>query len=1107
MSPDRHPLSEERKCQQCGGLLPPDAPGGNCPVCLWALVAGDEEPPAGDALPRFGSYELVEEIARGGMGIVWRARQHGLDRDVALKMILAGHLATSTQVVRFYTEARAVARLDHPGIVPIYEIGEDEGRHYYTMMLMEGRSLADALGAGPLPPPEQAAGIVMEIARAIHFAHQRGVLHRDVKPSNILLDLEGRPRIGDFGLARLVDSDSSSTRSNPVLGTPAYMAPEQATGKSGEVTMAADVHGLGAVLYELLSGRPPFEGATPIETLRLLAETEPVSPRSRNPRLDRDLEVICLKCLQKQPEKRYASAGDLADDLKRWLAGEPILARPVSAVERLARWARRKPELATALAVLIVLLAAALGTTTALLLEVQRESDARAAALCLEESQRLAFQSLAIVPENPGQALLLALEAADRAPSLSANNALLVALEACRERCRLLGHDKMVRFAAFSPDGLRVVTASHDGTARVWNADSGACALVLRGHEGVVRTAVFSPDGRQVLTSSDDTTARLWDAASGRELHRLAGHEHALRSASFHPGGASILTVAQYTARLWDVRSGAAIHVIDDHEDGITAARFSPDGKHVVTGGLDGTVRVRDAGGRSVPGVLAGHTRRVHDIAFSADGKVLATASDPEARVWDASTLAEISVARGHAHAIYSVALTSDGARLATGSEDFTARIWDARTGKLLHALPHGHKVVDVEISRDDALVVTASYDKTARVWDLESGRLVTEMRGHAAPLLQAAFSPDGRSVVTSCVDYTARIWAVGTLEPLVVRPGVACGDVSADGRMLVEAQMGGKTATILDLGSRRKLALLEGHEAELLVVRFGHDGTRVASGSADRTARLWETSTGRALHVLSGHEGSVRQTVFSPDGRRLVTVSTGGKARLWNVADGAQVAVHGWSSPITTAAFSPDSSLLALANGDGWLWIAHVPTGEVAVFDADYAIAAADFGPGGRELALAVGTTRVEIRSLEDQRLVGALIHPSRAGNPLYSPDRRWIATLTDDAVRLWDAAGGEARLAIQRKGKAPAWASLPAGGGRVIVGWAEAGVRYPSVSEVVIYPLDVLGAARAVRFGDLTPDERDHFQVGSPEERREQRRRWTGGHIFGAGPEAERP
>jgi len=310
-------------------------------------------PPAGTKIRYFGDYELLEEIARGGMGVVYKARQTSLKREVALKMIRAGTLASSDEVDRFLREAEAAANLQHPNIVAIHEVGEHDGQHYFTMDYVAGRDLGALVKDGPLPP-NRAACYVRIIAEAIHFAHQRGTLHRDLKPQNVLIDVADQPRITDFGLAKLMKVDSRLTQSGVVMGSPSYMPPEQAAGRHGDIGPASDGYSLGAMLYELLTGRPPFRGSTPMATLLEVLEAEPSAPRRLKADIPPDLETICLKCLEKSPSARYPTARALAEELDRYLKGEPILARPASAVRKTVSWARRHPGVLAALAALVM---------------------------------------------------------------------------------------------------------------------------------------------------------------------------------------------------------------------------------------------------------------------------------------------------------------------------------------------------------------------------------------------------------------------------------------------------------------------------------------------------------------------------------------------------------------------------------------------------------------------------------------------------------------------------------------------------------------------------------------------------------------------------------
>src|SRR5438876_2084791 len=375
-----------RICRNCGAKIFPDAPEGLCTGCvleaaIGMAVAGGDGPGrpassrpatthddvapasqktarAAELLGELGDYELLDEVGRGGQGVVFRARQKSLNRTVALKVISLGQWASKAHLKRFRLEAEAAARLEHPGIVPIHEVGERDGQCYFSMKFVEGGQLDEVVRRAPMSI-RQAVELIVKVARIVHYAHEHGILHRDIKPGNILLDAKGEPHLTDFGLARLVESESSVTHTLEVLGTPSYMAPEQAVGNNAAISSVTDVYGLGAVLYQLLTGQPPFAGGTTYETIKLLLDTEPRQPRLLNPKIDRDLSIICLKCLEKDPKRRYSSAVALAEDLERWLKHEPIVARQSGIFTRGRKWVQRNPTSALLVASLVALVAAA----------------------------------------------------------------------------------------------------------------------------------------------------------------------------------------------------------------------------------------------------------------------------------------------------------------------------------------------------------------------------------------------------------------------------------------------------------------------------------------------------------------------------------------------------------------------------------------------------------------------------------------------------------------------------------------------------------------------------------------------------------------------------
>ena len=1025
-------------------------------------------------LGQLGPYCIERQLGSGAMGVVFLAYDIETGRKVAIKVPRLELAPRKHFRARFEREAQSAATVNDEHVVTTYHVGStaDFPLPYLVMQFVDGETLADRLERETSLPPREAVEIARQVAAGLAAAHAQGRVHRDIKPSNIMLEKPtSRVKITDFGLARALDGSEQISASGAAVGTPSYMSPEQILPPYRADTRS-DVFGLGVVLYEMLTGERPFRGTTPPVVMQQVVNEEPISPRKFSHAINRDLETVTLKCLAKEPGRRYQTAQELADDLQRWLNHEPIWARPVGLAGRLSRWCRRKPAKATAFGLAAIVLIALAAVPTAFALyqgrvaeQISQEQHKTEAALhdSRLQSATLAFQRGLDLCEKgevgPGMHWLV--RSLELAPEGEDDLRRVIRVNLAGWRSRLvplrayLPHQATVTQVAFSSDGRRFLTRSDDNMVQVWEAATARRVAALR-HEHPVTATAFSPDGTRILTGSTAGTIHLWDVASGQQcLSPPRYHRQTVWAVTFSPDGQTFLTAGEdRTAWLWDMATGQPrFEQLSGHKDAIVSAAFSPDGKKVLTGSWDGTARLWDAAtGKERPGSPLKHGSKVaiYGAAFSPNGTLVVTwGDDRTAQLWLADSGKPLHPPLRHHREVVAVAFSPDSHVIATASKDYTAQLWATDTGRPLgDLLLHPGQVNTAAFSpkAENPTVVTGGTDNNARVWAavgpnvwsvVATRKPVGALLPHQGEITSVAFSPDGQSLLTGSTDQIARLWEAPSAKPLGLslqnQSPINALAFTPDGRTAVTGAVG--QPDFWDVASGQPLDLvgqpinllpkllftrisknvsdvLNLHSGGIDALRISPDGRTILTGGSDGTARFWDRLTGRCRILSPAHQQPVWAVAL--DGQTAVTASADGTARLW---DAATAQPRGLQLPhdgeVAAVALSPDGQTVVTGSFDHKVRLWDTTTAKERASSPlphrDKVLAVA-YDPAGKIVVTGCQDGTAQLWNAATGQPIGEpLPHGGPVRSVAFSPNGKRILTGSQDkTARLWDAATG---------------------------------------------------------------------------------------------------
>ena len=877
------------------------------------------------------------------------------------------------------------------------------------------------------------AQIGRQAAAALAHAHARGIVHRDIKPSNLLLDTEGVVWVTDFGVAK-IDADAL-TRTGDLLGTLHYMAPERFRGRGDA---RADIYALGLTLYELLVLRPAFDSPDRVALSEQIKTVDPPRPRSIDPRVPRDLETIILKAIEKEPKGRYPSAAEMGEDLRRFLADEPILARRLRFWERGLKWARRRPAMAFLLATVAVLWSGLVGLGCWSYVKIG-ESLERAQ----DERRKTVLERRAAVEAAASEAA--AHRDADRANARlrSTQEDLRQTLYATRANLALAAWESTdIGRLRFLLDLMQPGPGEPEHQGWEWRYLSQLAhqeKLTFGEHDREVSQAVFSPDGRTIASVQWGGLVKLWDPATGcvrltlqtPQPTILGPMQAGVSGLAFSPDGRRLAGPGpDASLGIWEVATGQLLVSFRASPSGTPAVAFSPDGRVIATGSADNEVRLWDAAdGRLLHEFPGAHSSGVLRVVFSRDGQLLASGGDGTIKIWDLPSGRLHAGLTPPAERVYGLAFSPDGRTLASGGSARVVRIWDAGTGRETGRLwGHSAMIISLAFSPDGRRLASAGADAVVRLWEVSAHRLLSTFKGHTDRVDSVAFSPDGRMIVSGGADWTVKLWDTDRPSPPLVFKTASqpllptacfCVDFSPDGRQIA-AGFGDSSVRVWDTATGRVRWTLTGHEHPVLEVAFSADGKTLASGAQDQTVRLWDVDAGALRHRLSKHRGSVKGVAFRPDGRQLVSCGDGETLQIWSTETSECLrSIPACTRDVYAARYSPDGRSIASAGNDGCIRLWDPSTGRLMATIAAHSRIVFDlaFSPDGQTIASGSNDRTVRLWDAHTGRHRRTLErHTGQVDSVAFSPDGQRLASSgRDRTIRIWDVASGQELLTLK--------------------------------------------------------------------------------------------